>query len=202
LAHSILLVRHGVIAANRAGRWHGSTDSPLLWRGKRQAKRTGRWLAKSQPAVAAIYASPLQRCQSTAQIIARQSPALTVQTCENLREYAIGDWEDMAFSELAKQHDFVNRATADLEFAPPGGESLRQVAERFTDALTQIDQRHSAAESVLVVSHGAIMAVGLGTLLDNNPARWVDYNFGNCSVTQLVMGDPAYVEFFNATDHL
>ena len=33
----LLLLRHGQIKANRQGRWHGSTDSPLTWRGRRQA---------------------------------------------------------------------------------------------------------------------------------------------------------------------
>ena len=47
MAPRLLLLRHGQITANRVGRWHGSTDSPLTLRGRWQAWRTGRYLSEN-----------------------------------------------------------------------------------------------------------------------------------------------------------
>src|SRR6056297_391960 len=167
MAH-LLLLRHGQIKANRQGRWHGSTDSPLTWRGRREAKRTARHIHVTQPPVRAIYSSPLERCRDTATVVA-QRLGLEIQVHQDLREYAIGDWEGTPFRELASQYNFVEAATGDHDFAPPGGETLRQVAERIVPALKEIHERHQDDERVLVVSHGAAMAVALGAMIDHNP---------------------------------
>lgn len=197
----LLLLRHGQIKANRLGRWHGSTDSPLTWRGRLQARRTARYIQATEPPVRAIYSSPLIRCRATADAIARRL-GLEVNIHPDLREYCIGEWEDTPFTDLAARYQFIEVATTDHDFAPPGGETLRQVAERIVPALRAIEARHADDERVLVVGHGAAMAVALGTLLHNDPGRWVDYHFANCSLTELVLSSTAYVNFFNSTQHL
>lgn len=198
---NLLLLRHGQIKANRQRRWHGSTDSPLTWRGRREARRTARHIHASDPPVAAIYTSPLGRCRDTAGIVGRQL-GLNAIVYPDLREYAIGDWENMRFKDLSARYKFVEQATADHDFAPPGGETLRQVAERISAAVRDIHERHDESERVLVVSHGAVMAVALGTLLDQDPGRWTNYQFANCSLTELVLSPAPYVNFFNTTHHL
>ncbi len=198
---NLLLLRHGQIKANRQGRWHGSTDSPLTWRGRRQAKRTARHIQITQPPVRAIYSSPLARCRDTAEIVAKRL-GVEVEIHPELREYAIGEWEDCTFRELAVRYQFVELATDDHDFAPPGGETLRQVAERVVLAFQEIHHRHRDDERVLVVSHGAAMAVALGALLERNPGRWTNYHFANCSLTELVLQPSPYVNFFNLTHHL
>ena len=76
-------MRHGQIKANVERRWHGSTDSPLTWRGRRQAKRTGRHL-RQQHQLTAVYASPLIRCQDTARFASRHTK-LEIQTIDGLQ---------------------------------------------------------------------------------------------------------------------
>ncbi|MFW6092763.1 MAG: histidine phosphatase family protein [Pseudomonadota bacterium] len=198
---NLLLLRHGQIKANKQGRWHGSTDSPLTWRGRRQAKRAARFVRGTEPPVRAVYSSPLTRCRDTAHVVA-ESLDLEVTVHPELREYAIGDWEGMPFRELATRYQFVELATGDHDFAPPGGETLREVAERMVAALREIHQRHASDERVLVVSHGAAMAVALGTLIDLDPGSWTNYHFANCSLTELVLEPAPYVNFFNLTHHL
>ena len=200
---SLLLVRHGQIRANVDGCWHGSTDSPLTWRGRRQATRTARHLAKLSKRPTHIYSSPLERCRHTADQIGRRlniEPDIE----DDLREYSIGEWEGMRFADLASEHDFVSRAKADPHFTPPGGESLAAVTQRMSAAVEALHTSHSGAEDarLVIVSHGAAMAVLLGELLHESPARWVDYHFANCSVTELVLSPAPYVNFFNSTHHL
>jgi broad specificity phosphatase PhoE len=120
---------------------------------------------------------------------------------EGLAEYAIGEWEGLAFSHLREKHDFFARAAADPHFAPPGGETLAAVSRRIVTALWEIHGRHEG-ERVLIVGHGAALAVGLGSLLDEDPRRWVDYPVANCSLTELVLSPSPYVNFFNSTYHL
>ncbi len=201
----LLLLRHGQIRANVEGRWHGSTDSPLTWRGRRQADRTARHLARAHPQIVGVYSSPLARCRHTAERVAQQL-GLEAQLREGLREYGIGEWEGMQFAHLAETHDFVARASKDPDFAPPGGESLAEVASRIASAVRDIHRHHlethGSEAQVVLVSHGAAMAVLLGEILQQSPARWTDYHFANCSLTELVLSPAPYVNFFNSTQHL
>lgn len=198
---SLLLLRHGRIAANRLGRWHGSTDSPLDWRGRRQIRRTAKHIAAAHADLAAIYTSPLQRCTETAAAVGR-ALRLTPIVREDLREYGIGEWEDTPFSELAEAHDFFDRVARDPEFSPPGGESLKGVATRIVAELEQIHTAHAPQERVLVVGHGAALGAALGSLLSGDPVSWTDYQVANCSLTELMLSPSPYVNFFNTTGHL
>ncbi len=201
---SLLLLRHGQIAANAQGRWHGSTDSPLTWRGRRQARRTARHVRAHHPDICAIYTSPLGRCLATAAQVA-QPLGIEPEALPALSEYAIGEWEGLHFRELAETHDFVSRATRDPTFAPPGGESLDAVSERIVSAIRTIAERHhdpTGRAQVLIVGHGAALAVLLGSLLQGQPERWMDYRFDNCSLTEIVLSPAPYVNFFNSTRHL
>ncbi len=196
----MLLLRHGQIRANVTRRWHGSTDSPLTWQGRRQAKRTGRYL-RQQHTLAAVYSSPLQRCQRTAYFASRHQ-GLDIQTLDGLQEMSIGEWEDMPFRELLDRHDFINRATSDIHHAAPQGESIARVAERVTAAMRQIDEQHSDDDTVLVVSHGVALAVALAAFLHDTPTRWVDYQFHNCSLTQFELTPEPVVHTYNEHTHL
>ncbi|MCZ6711754.1 MAG: histidine phosphatase family protein [Gammaproteobacteria bacterium] len=198
---SILLLRHGQILANAQGRWHGSTDSTLTWRGRRQARRTARHLASRHPEITAIYTSPLQRCLRTAESIGKRL-GIEVEVREDLREYAIGEWENLSFRDLAEQHDFVNKASSDAKFAPPGGESLSEVAMRIVPVLHAIHGSHPNDSKALLVGHGASIAIALATIIDNDPALWTSYHLANCSLTELVLSPSPYVNFFNSTQHL
>ena len=83
----------GQIAANKLGRWHGSTDTPLTLRGRWQAYLTGRHLSQKEN-LAAVYTSPLDRCRHTGALAAprlrqatkssmalRRCPLATGKTC-------------------------------------------------------------------------------------------------------------------------
>ena len=121
---------------------------------------------------------------------------------DNLVEYELGDWEGLAFDFLAQQHDFYERTRADLNFSPPGGESLQAVSDRIVSALRSIHDRHDDDEQVLIVGHGAALAVAMSTILNNDPRSWVEYPVANCSLTELVLSPAPYVNFFNSTQHL
>ena len=166
------LMRHGQIKANRSGHWHGSTDSPLTFTGRRQAKRASKHVAALN--CTAVYASPLDRCQHTARLVTKGTQ-LEVQVVDDLQEMSIGQWEGISLQALHDEHDLFTNLQ-DPDYKPPEGESLRTVASRVTDALAEIDQQHGPDERVLVVSHGVAMGCAIAEILHNDVTRWRDYH--------------------------
>ena len=199
MAEMLTLVRHGQTPANINGRWHGSTDSALTWRGRRQAKRTAKLFAARETFFDHAYVSPMTRCQDTASPTLKRLD-LDHTVLHTLREWDIGEWEDMKFSDLAREHRFMDKVKNDPHFAPPAGESVVDVAARMVPALAQINDAHEG--NVLIVSHGAAMAVALAQLLDRDARQWPNYLFDNCGVTELVLNNTPYVNYFNRTEHL
>ena len=200
----ILLIRHGLIRANRLGRWHGATDSRLTRTGQRQAQRLALALQSEAPEGAildAIYTSPMRRCCQTASPLAPLSARAPV-ALDALREFSIGELEGTPFQVLARDHDFFNRIGADPDFAPPGGESLNQVARRMVAALQDIATHHRDDAQIAIVSHGAAMAIALAALLDEDAGRWPEYRLSNCSITELLLEPGPAVAAFNRTGHL
>jgi len=199
MSPKILLLRHGQILANKEGRWHGSTDSPLTIKGRWQAFLTGRFLAKTV-SLDAVYTSPLKRCRQTGALASKSYKGVTT-VINGLAEMSIGQWEDMEFAKLNAEHRLIERFNTDLDWAPPKGESLGTVALRMQESLLQIADNHGADETVLVVSHGAAMAVALGQLLHQDPREWIQYRFDNCSLTEIRLGDNPSLEKFNDCSH-
>lgn len=195
----LTLVRHGETPANLEGVWHGSIDTPLTERGIAQALRVARYLAERHPDASALYASDLQRARETARAIER-ALGLPLRLEPALREYHLGEWEGKSYQELHEEHRLWHHMKRDPDFAPHGGESPRQVTDRFTSALRSIAAAHPG-QRVVVVSHGGALAMALGALLDGNYGQWRRV-MGNCAVSELVVEPKPELLSFNHTDHL
>lgn len=199
-AGSILtLIRHGETRANLEGVWHGSIDTPLTERGRVQAQRVAGWAAGHLRDAVAVYSSPLQRALHTAQAIAA---GLELEVCldEGLAEYDLGDWEGKTYRVLFEQHQLWHHMKRDPDFAPHGGESPRQVAERFSAALLRIAATHPR-ERVIVVTHGGALSLGLAHLVEGDYSSWSRV-MDNCAVSELVVHPSPELLSFNQTGHL
>jgi len=196
----VLLVRHGQIQANIDKKWHGWTDSGLTPLGKDQAQRAGSRLKHQHPQVSAIYCSPLERTRHTAQAIG-DAFTMGIQPIDGLKEYGIGVWEGESFQVLMEQHNFFERLKQDRHFSPKDGESMHQVSQRTVTSITQLAEKH-VGETIVVVSHGAAMALILANLLHNDPYQWDRYFFDNTGITELHLGPDVKLFEFNCTSHL
>jgi probable phosphoglycerate mutase len=194
----LTLVRHGQTSANLDAVWHGSSDTPLTDHGQEQALRVAGFLAEHSADASEIYASPLIRAQHTAAPIAKHL-GLTVQIDENLREYDIGSWEGKTFQELQEVHRLWDHIATNLDFAPHGGESPRQVLERMTTCLHGLHARHKG-KRIIIVTHGGALAMTLGRLLGDE-SRFV-HVMKNCAVTELVLEPAPELLSFNLVAHL
>jgi len=163
----ILLVRHaltGTTGVKLPGRAPGLSLSD---EGRRQADDVAARIAKL-PALAAVYASPLERARETALAIAR-ARGLASRIERDLSELDIGEWTGLSIKRASRKPEWqiVQRHPSGFRF--PGGESFTEMQARVTAALARLAARHRG-EVLVAVSHAdpikAAVAHALGTPLD------------------------------------
>jgi broad specificity phosphatase PhoE len=180
----ILLIRHGATDWNLQGRCQGVTDLDLNEVGVRQAEQIATALTKES--IHAIYSSHLKRAQQTARVFSLHH-RLPVVIEPAIGELDHGQLEGLTFAEIRENYSqFIQKwRTEPAEIQVPGGERLVDVARRAWNGLNRIVQRHSAEESVVVVSHNfpilGILCRITGTHLNN----YRTFHLDPCSVTRL-----------------
>ena len=145
------------------GEFQGQTDVPLSELGRRQSEAVADALC-TQP-VDAVYSSPLRRAMETARLIA-EGHKLSVCADARLMELNVGVFQDRLRSELAETYplELARWLGGDEDFAIPGGESRRQLAERGCEALRSIATAGHCC--TVVVTHGGLLSATLRSLLD------------------------------------
>ncbi|SKC44877.1 MSMEG_4193 family putative phosphomutase [Okibacterium fritillariae] len=171
---TVLLVRHGRTTANAAGLLAGRAAGVGLDQiGRDQAALTGTRLT-AVPLVA-VVASPLERCQQTAEyIIERQAGTPHTSVDPDLTECDYGQWQGRTLSELATEDlwSVVQSQPSAVTF--PGGESMAAMQARSVAAIRRhdaaVEAEHGPEAVWVAVSHGdiikSILADALGMHLD------------------------------------
>ncbi|MBK7723260.1 MAG: MSMEG_4193 family putative phosphomutase [Austwickia sp.] len=172
-----LLIRHGRTAANTAGVLAGWSEGVELDEvGAEQVAQVAQQL--SDVPVRRIVASPLTRCQQTAQALAART-GVGMETDDRLGECRYGDWTGRSISDLTKEPlwQVVQQHPSAARF-PDGpsypGESIASMAHRAVAAVREIDAavaaEHGEHAVWVAVSHGdvikAVVAEAAGTHLD------------------------------------
>lgn len=180
----MLLVRHGETDWNRAGRIQGHTDVCLNELGHRQARALA--TALEDEVLDAIVSSDLQRAIQTAGPLAR-ARELAIELDAGLRERCFGAYEGMDWTAIERQSasDAQRWRQREPDFAPGGGESLRQFSARVLGAVQRFCSDH-AGQSVAVITHGGVLdcLFRAASRLDLQQGRtWV---LGNASINRLL----------------
>lgn len=200
----LILIRHAETEANAAKKvWQGSLDTPLTIRGELQVAATAAHVVTlhRRYAVDVFYCSTLPRAHRTADAISR-AIGLPVHVDHALREFDLGDWEGRTWADLEHIENLSNRWEADPYFAPPGGESPHIFQRRIMTAFERLAAVHPD-QTVLVVTHGAVIRNLLGVWIGNGPDDWQRWSACNCSVTILEKrGQMWYPLLLNDTSHL
>jgi alpha-ribazole phosphatase len=196
----LLIVRHGQTDWNTARRFQGQRDIPLNPAGQRQAAALAERLAGES--IQAIYASDLQRAQATAlAIAARHICPVTAEP--RLREVDFGEWEGLTYPEIAASYP-VGLAAWErniLENAPPGGESVNQLAARVQAVLDDL-LGADAGETLLLVSHGGPLQVMICLLLGLPPEKYWQFHLSPASLSDIsVYPQGAIVNVLNDISH-
>jgi broad specificity phosphatase PhoE len=160
-------VRHGETDFNLEGRLQGRRDTELNAHGRRQATECGLLLhdlfvRDQRRAANLVYiSSPLKRARQTMGVL-RATLGLDPREYHvdaRLAEIAYGDWEGLTLSEIEARTPGIlaQRDRDKWDFAPPGGESYRQLAARIGDWYG------SVTRDAVVAAHGggvrALMAL-------------------------------------------
>lgn len=188
----LYLIRHGETLANLEQRWYGALDAPLTARGEGQVAATAAYFAGSRVAmpVDAFYVSPLPRARSTAAGIAAaigRPPVIE----DGLREFSIGEWEGRTYRDLIDNEDLWGHWARDPHFAPPGGESPVTFRRRIVQTFREMIERHPG-QTILTVSHGAVIASLLDIWLGGATGNWMRWDPHNCAVTLLAYNDAGW----------
>ena len=163
---TLVLVRHATTAATgkRLGGW--TPDVHLDDAGIAQAQATAERLAVLP--VTAVYASPLDRTQETAKIVAKPH-GLRVRTRRGIGEVDYGEWTDKPLGQLRRRKQWASIQATPSRVTFPGGESIRGAQQRAVDVTEALATEH-ADETIVLVSHAdvikAIVAHHLAMPLD------------------------------------
>jgi broad specificity phosphatase PhoE len=174
----LILVRHGQTAVNAEGRLQGRIDAPLTDTGRAQAAACARVL----PAPDAVITSPLLRARQTAETIA---PDRAVEVDDRWIELDYGEW-DGALLRTMDQAAW-DRWRADPSFAPPGGESLKALAQRVVDACEALAPR-AREQDVVVVSHVSPIKAAVAWALGVGPDTSWRMFLGVAAITRISIG--------------
>jgi probable phosphoglycerate mutase len=188
---TILLVRHGRTAVNAAGLFLGRADPELDDVGRAQAEAIGDTLGS----VDRVITSPLRRAVETARFI--DGP---VSVDARFVELDYGDWDGRPLGDVGTEE--WRRWQEDLEFEPPGGESIGALGRRVRAALDDLEAE--AAEGVVaVVTHvsplKAAVAWALG--VDDRVAWHLFVSPGSITRLDVGRGRRSMVSF-NEISHL
>jgi len=171
----LVLVRHGQTLSNvRHVLDSRPPGPPLTSEGRQQATRLAQRLA-AEP-VAAVYASVALRARQTADAIARPH-GLEVIVRDGIHEVDVGDLEGRDDLRAIEEFLCVYRSwhAGNIDVPVPGGESGRQLLDRFLPVVDRIRTEHNGGVVVLV-SHGAAIRLTARMLASNVDSMFADAN--------------------------
>jgi broad specificity phosphatase PhoE len=195
-----IFVRHAKTDFNilgGQGRFCGVSDPDLNEEGIVQAERTAYSLVRE--GITKIITSPLRRCRSTAEIIARQLH-LQIEDDERLREIDYGSWEGLTKDEiqLRFREKFESFSRDPIGSVPPHGESPLNVLRRVEDLMGSLRN-----EVTLLVGHKTAMRLLLckisGVPLDQYRS-FSDLHLS--SITKILIQKPPRITVLDDRAHL
>lgn len=197
----LLLIRHGRSEMNAQRRIQGWLDSPLDTLGRSQAEAVAHRLRQETPE--ALYSSTLRRARETAEIIGAALDDVLLVDDDRLRERNVGDIAGMTGEEVEAQFpDLLKRWRESRMVAPPGGERPRDFWERVVAAFDDIAARHPDG-TVIVVTHGGVLATYMGHLLGLQAGEWPPLSFDNTSLSVVELnGGRIRIRLVNDRCHL
>lgn len=176
----LYLVRHTAPDINE-GICYGQSDIDVMNSFAHELAALKRKIDGIQPTM--IYSSPLQRCAKLAGALQLGS----VIHDDRLKELNFGDWELKTWDDIPRPvfdawaNDYAN-------LSPPNGETFSQLHVRATAFLRDC-KRHTAGDSVMVVTHGGVIRALLAEVLNIPLKGLFRFRIDYASVTQLVLDE-------------
>ena len=156
--YHISLIRHGRTDANDKGLYIGTTDYPLNDKGRNEL--FDKLDSYIYPKVERVYASPLQRCTETAEIL---FPDRELCTADEFIELRFGRFEGKRAEDLIHDPDYRTWLKGGMDARPPEGESVAELCLRTYQGLYRIllEMMQEDLSHVAVVTHGGVISNAL-----------------------------------------
>ena len=155
----LVLVRHGQSEWNEKNLFTGWKDPQLTQKGVDEAINAGNELKQAGYSFDKMFTSDLFRAQETGRIILEQMGTPSVITikdqCLNERNY--GDLAGLNKDEARKKwgNDQVHEWRRSFDIQPPGGESLKDTAERVLPYFKEnVIPELEKGSNILIAAHG------------------------------------------------
>lgn len=199
---TIYLIRHGESTSNVHKTFTGQQDAPLTALGHKQADCISRYFLGIH--IDRIYASDLSRAYETAVPLSKVS-RVPIEKNAAFREINGGKWEYEKFTELTDLYpeDYACWRYDLCNARPTGGESIREICKRTTEAVDGIAYAHPG-ETVVIATHAVPIRVMLskwltGGIEEIDKTAWVP----NASITKVEYKDGVYTPLeIGITSHL
>lgn len=191
------IIRHAESVANARGLVAGKWDAELSTRGRLQAYRLA-WGLKGAPYLFA-WSSSLSRTSATLQHAARLRRVSFKPMCADAR------LDERGLGELEQQpRRFIPAyARGDLKFAPPGGESYLQLAQRVLSFLVDLRETITGESCILIATHVGPMRIIAGVLNGmTKPADVLRLNFSHARPYRFDLSTLKWPEFLDAKEVL
>jgi len=187
----IYLVRHGQSEWNVARLTQGQTVHPRLTAlGREQAAAAAVAIETdlAGAAVNRIVTSDLVRALETAEVLGAMLDAPVLEDVR-LREQHLGSFEGLGYDAMLDAAAGVDWTDPDVRIG--GGETLRQLGERMTDAVLQYEGAEYAYAGVVtvIVSHGDAIRAALNARAGHAAGAGEWWDVPNGSVAVLSPGD-------------
>ncbi|NKQ53817.1 histidine phosphatase family protein [Amycolatopsis sp. K13G38] len=188
----LVLWRHGETDYNAAGRMQGHFDSALTEVGWNQARFAVPALARFEPDL--VISSDLRRAMDTATVLT-ETIGVPLRVDKRLRETHLGDWQGMTGAQVdADWPGERDRWRSDPRWAPPGGESRIDVADRAAEVVNDLLAGTTEdGATVLLASHGGLITTLTARLLALPIEAWPQLGgIRNCHWVELGRRDGAW----------
>ncbi len=153
----MVLIRHGESQWNLENRFTGWIDVPLSPKGEQEAREAGQKIRSFRFDEA--FTSVLTRAKETLRIVLEiiDQTNIPVEEDQALNERMYGDLQGLNKAETAQKYgeQQVKIWRRSYDISPPGGESLKDTAERVLPYYQKrIEPEVLAGRTILIVAHG------------------------------------------------
>jgi broad specificity phosphatase PhoE len=183
----IVFLRHGLSTANQEGVVQGQRDYPLHDEGIRQARSLAEYWNSISKTFDQVFCSPLLRAKHTAEIIS-SILGIPLQEDPIWMERRLGIAEGLPYEQI--QAKLLTRQDFPSSYEPlfESGESEWDLYARAAKAVQSL--LHCDYQSILVVSHGAILSAVMRAILGVSPpsgrTRSPGFRFDNTGYSEAI----------------
>ena len=144
----IVFMRHAKTTLNKEGKFAGRTDCDTVPEGLEETRKNFKF---KEGDFNYYYCSPLKRTQQTLEaVLPGRKPIID----ERIIERDLGEWEDKPYDEVPEP---LKEKYVKGQYDPVGSESYENIRKRVCDFVSELFEKYSQNDRILVVTHAGVV---------------------------------------------